>query len=66
MKGENWRTIVVIANCIRGKGTEIEWLIMCTHPQQILITETKLGEEDEIVIAIKNRYNHDNIKCMII
>ncbi len=47
IKGINWRTIVVNTNSIRGKATKIEWQIKCTHSDQIRITETQLGEEDE-------------------
>ncbi len=45
-KGKNWRTIVDKASSVRAKVTEIDQLIECIQPDQILITETKLVGDD--------------------
>ncbi len=45
LKCKRYSTRVVNANSIRRKTTEIERLIMYTHLEQILITETKLGDQ---------------------
>ncbi len=44
---KTWRTIVINVNRIRGKDTENEWLIMHTHPDQMLNTKSELGDEDK-------------------
>ena len=44
-KQRQWRSTVVNANSIKGKLADLEYLIHTTNADQIIMTETKLGED---------------------
>jgi len=62
-KGGNWRTIVVNANGITGKLAELESLIETTQPDQILMTETKLGNDDRAAENKLDQLGYKTYSC---
>ena len=55
-KESNFRSLVVNANSVRNKIADIEYLISHSNPDQILLTETKLGDFDkEINNTLKSK-----------